>query len=285
MYGCWYSRAKLSTLYIDALKDKVQSISLGWRPSAQYSQPRYFQSSSCHILNMNEKPSVVIYCCLTNHSRIQWLILFLLPLCFAWAHLGGSSVKSLTSLKSSSTWDWSQLMLLFGWVSKKWLPTYMPSDLLLHGFPLCALMVWPSTVWQSQGNHIYSLEACFQEKESRGAEPVKGALRTVTEHWALLYWSKWSQCVPRSKFRSRWDQVGGVDYAIEKHVGCRILLQPSLENTLYHVNYYKPLRKTSNWRNMKRKKQKIKDLGENKDSSKSRKSLWNKTKWSKPQNL
>ena len=64
MYGCWYSKAKLSTLYIDALKDKVQSIFLGWRPSAQYSQPRCFQSSSCHILNMNEKLSVVINCCL-----------------------------------------------------------------------------------------------------------------------------------------------------------------------------------------------------------------------------
>ena len=76
VYGCWYSRAKLSALYIDALKDKVQSIPLGWRSSAQYSQPRCFQSSSCHILNMNEKLSVVIYCCLTNHSWIQWLIFY-----------------------------------------------------------------------------------------------------------------------------------------------------------------------------------------------------------------
>ena len=65
--------------------------------------------------------------------------------------------------------------------------------------------------------------------------------------------------------------MGGVDYVVEKHVGCRILLQPSLENTIYHVNYDKPLRKTCNCRKMKRKKQKIKDLGENKDSSKGRK--------------
>lgn len=115
--GVWYSKTKLSTLYIDALKDKVQSISLGWYK--QYSQPRCFQSSSCHILNMNEKLSVVIYCCL-KPLRVSGLFFSPASLhCLdshRWFSLEVSHIVEIKwhmGLKSTDA--------LLGWVSKKWL--------------------------------------------------------------------------------------------------------------------------------------------------------------------
>lgn len=109
---------------------------------------------------------------------------FLLPLYIVWAHIGGSPLKFLISLKSSGTRDWSQLMLLLGWVSRNgflltcsicfsmaFLSVCLWFGLLQHG----SLRVTTYIPWR----------LVSKRKKAEGALDQLSVLRTVTGHLSL----------------------------------------------------------------------------------------------------
>lgn len=130
--------------------------------------------------------------------------------------------------------------------------SYLQAWCFTSPWPFCVYVCVCGLAFSQHGSlrviTLITWRLASKRKKAKSAEPVKGILRTVTEHFSLTLLVK---AITES---SQIQIDGGVYYVVEKHVGCKISLQPSFENTVYHINYYKPLRKTCNLRKMKKNK-------------------------------
>lgn len=113
----------------------------------------------------------IIYCCLVNHPKLQWLTV----LCVDQAQLGGVYLGSLTLLQSDGSWGWYHLKAQLGRTSK-----------MVSSF-ICLRVSWNGQNSWDQLRLSHSMTTGFplsehSKKPSRSCQSLKTCTWKLAQH-------------------------------------------------------------------------------------------------------